>query len=78
MKIYLVPLNLTYTGKLNADEARQLVSGNTLELKHVDDAYLKTRFYASDGTFLVFLFCHIVGFLLYTVNYLIIFSTAFL
>ena len=38
-------------GKLNADEVRQLVSGNTLEFKHVDDARLKTRFYASDGTF---------------------------
>jgi hypothetical protein len=43
--------NLAYAGKLNADEVRQLVSGNTLEFKHVDDARLKTRFYASNGTF---------------------------
>lgn len=40
-----------FAGKLNADEIRQLVSGNTLEFKHVDDARLKTRYYAPDGTF---------------------------
>lgn len=43
--------NLAYAGKLNADEVRQLVSGNTLEFNHVDDARLITRFYAADGTF---------------------------
>lgn len=43
--------NLAYAGKLNADEVRQLVSGNTLVFEHAEGGWMPTRYYDSNGTF---------------------------
>lgn len=43
--------NLAYAGKLNADEVRQLVSGNTVVFEHEEGGRVQTRYYVDNGTF---------------------------
>jgi len=38
-------------GKLNADEVRQLISGNTLVFEHAEGGRIRTRYYDANGTF---------------------------